>query len=78
MNLGVIEGAGPRASFAKIRGATKIRILFLYWDSQEEENRPSEKLHLTLKVWRKEEATPAITATSWLQFLLGNLYKHAS
>jgi hypothetical protein len=50
MNLGVIEVAGPRASFAKIRGATKIRILFFYPStvgcSREEENRQLEKLEL--------------------------------
>ena len=46
------------ASFVKIYGATKIRILFFSQStvgySQEEENRQLEKLHLALKVWRKE------------------------
>jgi hypothetical protein len=56
INLGVIEVVELLASYAKIHGATKIRILFFYpftvRFSQEEENRQSEKLHLTLKVLR--------------------------
>ena len=60
LNLGVIEVAGPRASFAKIRGATKIRILFFYPStvgySPAEENRRSEKLHLALNVSRQKGA----------------------
>jgi hypothetical protein len=39
INLGVIEVAALLASYAKIHDATKIPILFLYWDSPEEENR---------------------------------------
>jgi hypothetical protein len=35
----VIEVAALLASYAKIHDATKIPILFLYWDSPEEENR---------------------------------------
>jgi hypothetical protein len=50
--------AEVRASCARIRSATKTRTLFFYPSivrcSQEEENRQSEKLHSTLKVWRKE------------------------
>jgi hypothetical protein len=50
-NLGITEVAGLRASCAKIRGATKTRILFFYPSivrySLEEENRQLEKLHLT-------------------------------
>jgi hypothetical protein len=48
INLGAIEVAELPASFVKIRGAIKIPILFLCWDSPEEENRQSEKLHSTL------------------------------
>jgi hypothetical protein len=40
-------------SFVKTHGATKIQILFLYWDSPVEENRQSEKLHLMLDVLRE-------------------------
>jgi len=46
INLGIIEVAELPGSCAKIRSATKIRILFLYWDSPEEENRQLEKLEL--------------------------------
>jgi hypothetical protein len=46
INLGVMEVAALLASYAKIHGATKIRILFLYWDSPEEENRHSRKTSL--------------------------------
>jgi FPC/CPF motif-containing protein YcgG len=41
-----MEVAALLASYAKIHGATKIRILFLYWDSPEEENRHSRKTSL--------------------------------
>jgi len=34
--------ATPQQTFVKIHGATKMRILFLYWDSPEEENRQLE------------------------------------
>jgi hypothetical protein len=51
-NLGVIEVAELPGSCAKIHGAKKILILFFYPAivrfSREEENRQSEKLHLTL------------------------------
>ena len=47
INLGTIEVAALQASYAKIHGAIKIPILFLYWDSPEEENRQLEKLHST-------------------------------
>jgi len=50
INLGVIEVAGPLASYAKIHGVTKIRILFFYPSivrySPEEESRQLEKLEL--------------------------------
>ncbi len=48
--------AALQASYAKIHGAIKIPILFLYWDSPEEENRQLEKLHSTLNVLRKEQS----------------------
>jgi hypothetical protein len=45
-------------SFVKIHDATNIRILFFYPStvvySQAEEDRQSEKLHLTLKVSRQK------------------------
>jgi hypothetical protein len=47
INLGIIEVAALQASYAKIHGAIKIPILFLYWDSPEEENRQLDKLHST-------------------------------
>jgi hypothetical protein len=51
-NLGITEVVEPAASCAKIRSATKIRILFFYLStvgySLEEENRQLEKPHLTL------------------------------
>jgi hypothetical protein len=76
INLGVTEVVELPGSCAKIHVATKIRILFFYPStagfSQEEENRQLERFHLTLKVSRKE------ACASWLEFLLGNLYKHAS
>jgi hypothetical protein len=57
INLGVIEVAELLASYAKIHGATKIRILFFSQStvgySREEENRQAETLHLTLKVSRE-------------------------
>ena len=49
INLGIIEVAKLQASYAKIHSATKIRILFLYWDSPAKENRQLEKLHSTLE-----------------------------
>jgi len=50
---GVTEVAGALVSYATIRSATKIPILFLFWDSPAKENRQSEKLHSALEVWRK-------------------------
>ena len=35
----------PQEISVKIRSATRIRILFLYWDSPAKENRQSEKLN---------------------------------
>ena len=59
-NLGITEVVEPPASCAKIRSATKIRILFFYPSiarySQAEENRPSEKFHSTLKFSEHEGA----------------------
>jgi hypothetical protein len=49
-NHGNIVAATQQPTYVRIRGAIKIPILFLYGDSPEEENRQSEKLHLTLKV----------------------------
>ena len=37
-------------TFVKIHSAIKIPILFLYWASQDEENRRLEKPQLTLKL----------------------------
>ena len=54
INLGIIEVAALQASYAKIHGTIKIPILFLYWDSPEEENRQSEKLHSTLEISLKK------------------------
>ena len=65
-NLGVIVAAELQASFAKIRGATRIRILFLYWDSPEEENRQLEKLHSMLNVTLRESCRRV-----WLSIRLG-------
>jgi hypothetical protein len=65
-NLGVIVAAELQVSFAKIRGATRIRILFLYWDSPEEENRQLEKLHSTLNVTLRESCRRV-----WLSIRLG-------
>jgi hypothetical protein len=56
INLGIIEVAALQASYAKIHGAIKIPILFLYWDSPEKENRQLEKLHSTLNVLKKEQS----------------------
>jgi hypothetical protein len=55
INLGIIEVAGRQETFVKIHSAIKILILFLYWDSPEEENRQSEKLFSTLNLWTKEQ-----------------------
>jgi hypothetical protein len=41
-NRGNIVAATPQQTFVKIHSATKMRILFLYWDSPEEENRQLE------------------------------------
>jgi hypothetical protein len=43
-------------TFVKIHSAIKIPILFLYWDSPEEENRRLEKLHLALNAFRDKGA----------------------
>jgi hypothetical protein len=40
----------PQEIFVKIRSATKIRILFLYWDSPAKENRLSEKLNYQVRL----------------------------
>jgi hypothetical protein len=42
-------------TFVKIHSAIKIPILFLYWDSPEEENRRLEKLHLALNAFRDKK-----------------------
>jgi hypothetical protein len=61
VNLGVMDVAELSASYARIHGATKIRILFFSQStvgySREEENRQSEKLHLTLDVLKKKGPT---------------------
>jgi ATP dependent DNA ligase C terminal region len=53
-NRGNMVAATLRRTFVKIHSAIKTPIPLLYWDSPEEENRQLEKLHLTLKVSRKE------------------------
>jgi hypothetical protein len=59
INLGVIEVAELLASYAKIHGATKIRILFFYPSivrySPEEENRQLEKLEFPERIKRLYE-----------------------
>jgi hypothetical protein len=72
INLGVTEVAELPASFVKIHGATKIRILFFYPStvgySQEEENRQSEKLRLTLNILREQgfkKGTVSVVASTF-------------
>ena len=48
-NRGDIVAVTLQRTSVKTRSVIKILILFLYWDSPEEENRPLEKLHSTLK-----------------------------
>jgi hypothetical protein len=54
-NLGNIMAATLQQTFVKIHSAIKIPILFLYWDSPEEENRRLEKLHLALNAFRDKK-----------------------
>jgi len=65
-NRGNIVAATPQQTFVKIHSATKMRILFLYWDSPEEENRQLEKLHSTLNVTLRESCRRV-----WLSIRLG-------